>query len=78
MKQAQFAALMPYISTDLVKMISNKLNLSNEEAITKLYSSKLYEMLEDEETKLWHYSTSMLFSLFIQEEKNGTIQFPNV
>ncbi len=78
MGQEQFAAMMPYISADLVAMIAEKQNITNEEAITKLYASKLYEVLENEETKVWQYSTQMLYSLFEQEEKTGTIQFPDV
>ena len=78
MTQEQFAAIMPYIGTDLVSLIVEKQNISEEEAIKKLYSSKLYEALEDEETKVWHYSTHMLYELFEQEEKNGVIQFPDV
>lgn len=73
----QFAALMPYIITDLAKMIANKQNLSEKDAIIKLYSSKLYEFLEIEETKVWHYSTPMLYSLLEQEEKTGKIEFPD-
>ena len=38
----------------------------------------LYQALEKEETKVWQYSTHMLYSLFEQEEKNGDIQFPDV
>ena len=53
-------------------------NISEEAAIKKLYSSKLYAVLEKEETKVWQYSTHMLYSLFEQEEKNGDIQFPDV
>ncbi len=78
MGQEQFAAMMPYISADLVVLIANKQNITNEEAITKLYASKLYEALENEETKVWQYSTQMLYSLLEQEEKTGTIQFPDV
>ena len=78
MGQEQFAAIMPYISADLVALIAKKKNLTEEEAITKLYSSKLYESLENEETKVWQYSTRMLYSLFEQEEKTGTILFPDV
>lgn len=76
MGQEQFIAMMPYISTDLVSLISKKQNISEEEAIIKLYASKLYEALENEETKVWQYSTQMLYSLFEQEQKAGTIQFP--
>ena len=49
MGQEQFAAIMPYISADLVAMIAKKKNLTEEEAIAMLYSSKLYETLENEE-----------------------------
>lgn len=78
MGQEQFAAMMPYISADLVAMIANKQNISTKDAITKLYTSKLYGALENEGTKVWQYSTEMLYSLFEQEEKTGTIQFPDV
>ena len=40
MGQEQFAAIMPYISADLVSMIAEKQNVEPEEAIKKLYSSK--------------------------------------
>ncbi|MBR2366254.1 MAG: hypothetical protein IKC50_07145 [Oscillospiraceae bacterium] len=78
MGQEQFAAIMPYISADLAEMISEKLNIPAEEAIQKLYASQLYAALEKEETKLWHYSTQMLYSLFEQEIMFGSIQFPDV
>lgn len=78
MGQEQFVAMMPYISADLVALIADKQNISHEDAIIKLYASKLYAALEQEETKVWQYSTQMLYSLFEQEEKTGTIQFPDV
>ena len=78
MGQEQFIAMMPYISTDLVSLIAEKQNISEEDAIKKLYSSKLYSALEDESTKVWQYSTQMLYSLFEKEEINGDIQFPDV
>ena len=69
---------MPYISTDLVSLIAEKQRISEKEAIKKLYSSKLYSALEDEQTKVWQYSTQMLYNLFEQEENTGNIQFPDV
>ncbi len=73
MGQEQFAAIMPYISADLVGMIAKKKNISENDAITKLYAT-----LEQEDTKVWHYSTDMLYLLFEQEEKTGKIEFPDV
>ena len=77
MGQEQFAAIMPYISADLVGMIAKKKNISENDAITK-YNSKLYATLEQEDTKVWQYSTDMLYLLFEQEEKTGKIEFPDV
>ena len=78
MGQAQFSAIMPYISADLVAMIKEKQNISEEEAINKPYSSKLYASLEQEETKVWHYSTDMLYHIFEEEEKSGILHFPDI
>lgn len=78
MSQEQFSVLMTYVSTDLVEMIAEKENKNNEEAVRMLYNSHLYAMLEKEDTKLWQYSTHMLYSLFQQEQKFGTITFPEV
>lgn len=78
MGQEQFAAIMPYISADLVALIAEKQNIEAEEAISKLYGSKLYAALEKEETKVWQYSTPMLYSLFEQEMLSGNIEFPDI
>lgn len=43
-----------------------------------MYASKLYAALEQEDTKVWQYSTDMLYSLFEQEAQTGTITFPDV
>lgn len=78
MSKEQFEALIPYISADLIKLIADKENISHDDAILRLYSSKLYELLEDEETKIWQYSSEMLYALLKQEEETGTIVFPDV
>ncbi len=78
MNKEQFEAMMPPIVENLVAMIADKQNMSEDEAITKLYSSKLYAMLEQEDTKVWHYSTLMLYELLTEEETTGNIEFPDV
>lgn len=78
MGQEQFAAIMPAISSDLIAMIASKQGISEEEAIKNLYSSKLYATLQKEETKVWQYSTDMLYSLYEQELRTGNIQFPAI
>lgn len=78
MGQEQFNAIMPVISADIVKMIVEKRSVSEKDAIKLLYASKLYAALEKEETKVWQYSTPMLYSLLEQEWNSGTIRYPDV
>ena len=78
MGKEQFNAIMPVISADLVNMIVSRRDITEEKAIKLLYASKLYAMLEQEETKVWQYSTPMLYSLLEQEWQKGNICFPDV
>ena len=78
MEQEQFVLMMSNISASLIAKIAQKQNISDQEALEKLYSSNLYSLLEQEDTKVWQYSTLMLYSLFEQEELTGAIEFPDV
>ena len=78
MGQDQFHALMSIISADIVNMITQKHCVSDKVAIKMLYTSQLYAALENEETKVWQYSTPMLYSLLEQEWSSGTIHYPDV
>lgn len=78
MSEEQFTAILPYITDDLAAMIAKKRSVSEEDAILLLYYSKLYALLEQEETKIWQYSTNMLYSLFEQEQDTGNITFSDV
>lgn len=78
MNKEQFEAMMPPIVENLVAMIADKQNTSEDEAITKLYSSKLYAMLEQEDMKVWYYSTLTLYEMLVEEEATGKFEFPDV
>lgn len=78
MDKNKFDAVFPIISADLVEKIAVQLNLSDKDAVTELYSSHLYEMLEQEETKFWQYSTEKLFEMFLEQRNSGKISFPQV
>lgn len=78
MNHTQFKTIMPYISSDLIAWIAAKQQITEQEAMMKLYASNLYAMMEQEDMKLWQYSTAMLYALFEQEEKTGRIHFPEV
>ena len=60
----------------IIRRISEITNMTNEEAINNFYNSKLYNLLEDDETKLWHFSYALLADLFVEEITTGKIEFP--
>ena len=72
----QFQAVLQIISSRLVQMIAKEMRISDRQALTLLYSSILYEKLEREETKVWHFSVPTLYELFIEEQETGNIIFP--
>lgn len=78
MPQEEYNAILPSISDSLVAMIAKKRNLTEKDAMIQFYQSSVYALLEKEETKLWHYSTEMLYALFEQEKTTGTLTFPDV
>ncbi|MDD2433477.1 MAG: hypothetical protein PHX01_07315 [Clostridia bacterium] len=72
----EFQAVLQIIVSRLTQLIAKEMNLVDEEALKRLYSSKLYEKLEQEATKVWHLSVPTLFSLFLEETNTGKITFP--
>ena len=78
MEKIKFDAVFPIICSALAEKIASELNLSDEDAIKKLYSSRIYELMEQEETKFWQYSTEKLFEMYLEESSTGNISFPQV
>ena len=76
MDKAKFEALLPLIVTSLVQKIIERKRLSHDEAFAKLYGSRLYDALDNEETKVWHYSAEKLFMLFEEELLTGKLELP--
>ena len=64
--------MVPYI----IQLIANEKHISFLEAGELFYTSKVYEMLENEETKFWHFSHHMLCRLYLEEEETGTFEIP--
>lgn len=78
MGKEKFEVLLPIIVNDIVKNIMSEKKIGMSIALEILYNSKLYSLLEDEETKLWWYSTPRLIGLLNQELENGVIEFADV
>lgn len=72
----EIKAMLQFIIPRLIKTIMENMGLTEKDALTLLYSSKLYEQLDKEETKLWHLSVPTLFDMFREEQKTGKITYP--
>ena len=72
----EMKAMLQFIIPRLIKTIMENMGLSEKDALTLLYSSKLYEQLDKEETKLWHLSVPTLFEMFREEQETGKITYP--
>ncbi len=76
MKTTQFELVLHTISAGLVEKIVAEQGLEEEIAMERLYSSALYAALEQEKTKVWHYSVPKLFELWDEEIRTGQLVLP--
>ena len=76
MDKKKFESMLILIVPKVVKLITENYNIDEIAAFNKFYASKVYEKLEQEETKLWHLSPLTLFNMFDEEQKNATLIFP--
>ena len=76
MNQEQFAAIMPYISADLVEMIAKKKSISENDAITKLYNSELYAILSRRIQKFGNTVPICCIRFWNRKKRRGKSNFP--
>lgn len=76
MDKAKFNAMLMLIVPQVVQIIVQQLACHEVEASRKFYCSRVYALLEQEDTKLWQLSPLTLFHMYDEEQKTGTITFP--
>ena len=76
MNKEKFDALLPLIIAALLQKIIEHKKISHDEAFSLFYNSRLYFFLDDEQTKVWHYSVEKLFLLFEEEINTGKFELP--
>ena len=72
----RIGAMLMLLVPQIIKLIIENYGLSEQEAAAAFYSSQIYSLLEDEETKMWHYSALTLFNMYGEERKTGKVVFP--
>lgn len=77
MDKDRFSTLMAVITPDIIDKIMKKYNLDEDKAMALFHRSELYKALENEDTKVWQYSSEMIVELFDREMK-GNLEFPEV
>lgn len=70
--KTKFNTIMIIKVQNLLTSIKNYYSISYQESIKELYNSKLYQLLEEEETKMWYFSNYDLFNMFKEEKETGT------
>ena len=76
MDKKKFESMLILIVPEVVKLIVENSALGEIEASEKFYNSKVYEKLEQEDTKLWHLSPLTLYNMFEEEQETGDFVFP--
>ena len=70
------AILVVAIIPEIIDYILNNSSITEQQAISSFYHSRLYRELTDESTKLWHYSPLMLYTMFQDELLTGQYDYP--
>jgi hypothetical protein len=76
MTKVEFKATLQMLIPMIIQTIIEKNKITSIAAIESFYTSKLYEKLEIESTKLWHLSPLALYELLDMELKTGKLIFP--
>ena len=73
----QFNSLLSVILIpQVLNIIEEKEEIDEMEALEEFYNSKTYEVLSNEETKVWHYSALTIYMMWKEEKETGKLVFP--
>ena len=76
MDKKAFSAILGLLVPQVVAYIAENMKEDELTATNQFYRSKVYTLLEDESTKMWHFSPRTLFMLFEEEKRFGSFTIP--
>ena len=76
MEKQKFEAVLVLLIPQILNLITENYPYDEVAAHKEFYNSKLYALLEEEDTKLWHLSAATLFRMYEEEKRTGEITFP--
>lgn len=77
MDKPEFESFVELKIRDIIALVMERKSFDFEEALNYLYKSRLYRLLLDETTKLWHFSNEKLFEMLANEKDNKQLIFPD-
>ena len=76
MADKKFEAIMTLLVPQVVQLSCENDSVDEVTASRAFYESKVYALLEQEETKFWHFSPLTLFHMYDEEKKTGDFEIP--
>ena len=76
MNENQFSAMLALIVPPIIELITKNSNVDENKIIHLFYKSKLYKVLSDEKSKLWHYGLVTLYTMYQDELLTGSYSYP--
>lgn len=76
MADKKFEAILILLVQQIIELVYENYPLDEITAAREFYESKVYSLLEQEDTKLWHFSPLTLFNMFDEEKRTGDFQMP--
>lgn len=76
MDTAQHTFPLWVIVPDIAKNLMQRRNVDEKKAFELIYTSRLFKLLEDKETGMWHLSPLALCELLCEELDTGKITIP--
>ena len=73
----EFEDILYTITSHVVEKKKKKTGWDEDTALDRFLHSEIYSLLEREETKVWHYSATMIAQLF-EDERSGNLVLPEV
>lgn len=77
MHNNEFESIVELKIRDIVALVINQNQLVFEDAIHFVYESKLFHVLTNEDTKLWHLSALKLYEMLVDEKENKQLKLPD-
>ena len=76
MADKKFEAILTLLVPQIINLVCENYPMDEMEASREVYESKVYSLLEQEDTKLWHFSPLTLFNMYDEEKRTGDFQIP--